>query len=109
MKYKITRISPLKAAISVTAIRFVGVLIAIIFALMMKSKTDSVVHGGPEVEKGFHLVSDVIGPLLEGTVSIFVSTFIAFFIFNKLCHYWGGIEFDLEKIMPSNHQMSLDK
>jgi fatty-acid desaturase len=51
---------------------------------------------------------DLIGPLLEGTFQIFVSTFIAFFLFNKLCHYWGGIEFELSEVNISNQKIKAD-
>ncbi len=49
---------------------------------------------------------DLIGPLLWGAFQIFVSTFIAFFLFNKLCHYWGGIEFELSETNLSNQKIN---
>lgn len=107
MKYKITKISPLKAAISVTVIRFVGVSIVIMSAFIMKIMGSSVTTDRPKVEN-VDPFYDLIGPLLEGTFTIFVSTFIAFFLFNELCHYWGGIEFELSEINISNQKMKAD-
>jgi hypothetical protein len=57
-------------------------------------------HARPKVEESFNLIYDLIGPILQDSISIFVSTFIAFFIFNKLCHYWGGIEITLKEKQP---------
>jgi len=107
MKYKITKISPLKTAISVTVIRFVGVSIVIMSAFIMKIMGGSVTTDRPKVEN-IDPFYDLIGPFLEGAFSIFVSTFIAFFLFNKLCHYWGGIEFELSEINISNQKMKAD-
>lgn len=107
MKYKVTRVNPLKAAISIAAVRFVWVFVLVMVALISKNIGSTVTYDRPKIEN-INPFYDVIGPLLEGTFSTFVSTFIAFYLFNKLCHYWGGIEFELSSIEISNKKMKAD-
>ena len=107
MQYKITKISPFKAAITVSAINFVIIVLYLIFSVINDASMPEVFPY--EANKHNKIGIDFyISVLFVRNITIFIEVFIGCLLFNKFSYLWGGFEVALES-KHSNQSIKADE
>jgi len=97
MHFRITNISPLKTALSITALKVTIGLALIILSLIMETGNSVVFSPGNIEQKNPSFFASVFPSIISSTVITFVGVFLGCILFNKINHWWGGVEITLEE------------
>ena len=105
MQYRITKISPLKAALSLTAIKLIMVLVVFAFGIIVEISDPAMIYQ-KTAEQNPSILENAFPALFTNTILTFVAIFLGCLLFNKINHLWGGLEITLIEQKHSNNQIN---